>query len=280
MIPATAQRLAKAVRESNATWRWACDMRPEPFLTPERCRQLAKGGVLSFALGIESGSNRVLRLINKGISRSDMRSTVENLAKAGVAVEWMCFTHFPTETYPEAIETLHFLQENQEHIALFTCGDFSLTHGSRVACRPKNYGICEVWHAQGDEFIQTLFFREDTPSKSSLEQQKIDTFVKKLSRLFWLHKYPWAGALSTAHTLLWYHHYGPDIFRKTSNVKLPQKSVTSSKHWKKIKKIMAASEENEKNIWQTLIYKKRSVSPKAYRQMAAQIPSKPNPFRH
>jgi anaerobic magnesium-protoporphyrin IX monomethyl ester cyclase len=279
MIPATAQRLAKAVHESNAVWRWACDMRPESSLTPECCRQLAKGGVLSLALGIESGSKRVLRLINKGISRSDMRSAVENLAAEGIAVEWMCFTHFPTETYSEALETLHFIQEQQHHIALFTCGDFSLVHCARVACHPEEYGICEVWHAKGDEFIQSLFYREHAPSINSLEHHKIDTFIEKLSRLFRFHKYPWAGALSTAHSLLWYHHYGPDIFRKISNMRLPQKHLASSGRLKKIEKIARSSQKNEEHIWHTLIYKKRSVSPSAYRQMAAQIPSVPNPLR-
>ncbi len=279
IMPETAQRLAKTVHKSDAAWRWACDIRPEPFLTPECCRQLLKGGVLSLALGIESGSKRVLRLINKGIRRSDMQSAVENLAKAGIAVEWMCFTHFPTETYSEALETLHFIQEQQHHIALFTCGDFSLVHRARVACRPEEYGICEVWHAQGDEFIQTLFYRENTSSKNSLEYQKIDAFVEKLSRWFWLHYYPWAGSLSTAHSLLWYRRFGPDVFRKISHMRLPQKPVASSRRRKEIEKIAMASQENEENIWHTLIYKKRSVSPKAYRHMAAQIPSISNPFR-
>ena len=280
MTPAAAQRLAKAAHESNAAWRWACDMRPETSLTPECCRQLAKGGVLALSLGIESGAKRVLGLINKGIRRSDMRAATENLSSAGIAAEWMCFTHFPTETYSEALETLDFIQEHRHHIALFTCGDFSLVHRCRVACHPDKYGICEVWPARGDEFIQTLFYRECAPSKNSLEYHKIDAFVEKLSRLFWFHKYPWAGALSTAHSLLWYHRYGPDVFRKTSNVRLPQKSVASSRRWKKIEKIALASEENEVNIWHTLINKKRSVSSKAYRQMAAQIPSIPNPLRH
>jgi len=192
----------------------------------------------------------------------------------------MCFTHFPTETYSEALETLHFIQEQQHHIALFTCGDFSLVHRARVACRPEAYGICEVWHAQGDECIQTLFYRENTPSKKSLEYQKIDAFVEKLSRWFWLHKYPWAGSLSTAHSLLWYRRYGPDVFRKISHMRLPQKPVTSSRRLKKIEKMALTSQENEENIWHTLIYKKRSVSPKNYRHMAAQIPSIPNPLRN
>jgi anaerobic magnesium-protoporphyrin IX monomethyl ester cyclase len=279
MIPATAQRLAKAVHDSNAAWRWACDMRPEPYLTPECCRELAKGGVISLALGIESGSKRVLRLINKGISRSDILSATKNLSAAGIAVEWMCFAHFPTETYSEALETLHFIQKYQNHIALFTCGDFSLVHRSRVACHPEEYGISEIWHAKGDEFIQTLFYREHVPSKNSLEYQKVDALVEKLSRLFRFHKYPWAGALSTAHSLLWYQRYGPDVFRKISNMRLPQKHLASSGRRKKIEKIALAAQKNEEDIWHTLIYKKRSVSPKAYRQMAAQIPPIPNPLR-
>jgi anaerobic magnesium-protoporphyrin IX monomethyl ester cyclase len=280
MIPEAAQRLAKTVHELNASWRWACDMRPEPGLTPECSRELAKGGVLSLALGIESGSRRILRLINKGISRSDMRSAVENVAKAGIAVEWMCFTHFPSETYSEALETLHFIQEQQHHIALFTCGEFSLVHRSRVACHPDEYGICEVWHAKGDEFIQTLFYREHAQSKNSLEHHKIDAFVEKLSRLFWFHKYPWAGALSTAHSLLWYRRYGPDVFRKMSNMRLPQKPITFSRRREKIEKVAVTSRENEENIWHTLIYKKRSVSHKVYEQIAAKIPSIPNPLRY
>jgi anaerobic magnesium-protoporphyrin IX monomethyl ester cyclase len=279
MIPETARRLAKAVHESNAAWRWACDMRPEPSLTPECCRELAKGGVLSLALGIESGSKRVLRLINKGISRSDIRSAVKNLAAAGIAVEWMCFSHFPSETYSEALETLHFIQEQLHHIALFTCGDFSLVHRSRVACHPEEYGICETWHAKGDELLQTLFYREHAPSKNSLEYQKIDSFVEKLSRLFRLHKYPWAGSLSTAHSLLWYHRCGPDVFRKISNIRLPRKHPASSGRMKKIEDIARTSQKNEEQIWDTLIYKKRSVSPEAYRKIAAKIPLIPNPLR-
>ena len=56
--------------------------------------------------------------------------------------------------------------------------------------------------------------------------------------------------------------------------------LQSSRLRKKIEKIALTSEENEENIWHTLIYTKRSVSPKAYRQMAAQLPLIPNPLGH
>ena len=279
MKPSAARRLAAAAQASGAAWRWACDMRPEPALTPALCRELAGGGLLALSLGIESGSKRVLRLINKGVSRSSMHSVTENLSSAGIAVEWMCFSHFPTETYSEALETLHFIEENQQHLALFICGEFSLSHRSCVGRQPEAYGICEVWHGGGDEFIQTLFFRENRPSKKSLEYHKTDVLVEKLSRLFWLHAYPWAGSLSTAHSLLWYRRFGADIFRKTGRVRLPGKGTAVSQHMKRIEKIARMAEENEENIWHTLIYEKRSVRPGDYRKLADQIPPIPNPLR-
>jgi anaerobic magnesium-protoporphyrin IX monomethyl ester cyclase len=279
IIPATARRLAQAAGESKSVWRWACDMRPEASLTPACCRQLAQGGLLSLALGVESGSKRVLGLINKGIGRSDIRSAIESLSRAGIAVEWMCFTHFPTETYSEALDTLHFIEEHHHQIALFTCGNFSLVHGSAVAAHPESYGIGEVWQGKGDEFIRTLFHRECTPSKSATDYQNIDAFVDKLSRLFWFHKYPWAGAVSTAHSLLWYHRYGADVFRKLSNVRPPRKRAAISRRLEKTEKIARVCQENEENIWHTLIYENRSVRPEDYRRLAAQIPKIPNPLR-
>jgi hypothetical protein len=205
---------------------------------------------------------------------------VENLSAAGIAAEWMCFTNFPTETCSEAIETLEFLQEQQNHTALFICGDFSLVNRSRVGCNPDDFGIGEVWHVQGDEFIQTPFYRERVPSKNALEYRKIDALIEKISRFFWLHKYPWAGSLSTAHSLLWYQRFGPDVFRKTSSARLPEKPRKISRRAERIEKIALTCQENEENIWHTLIYENRSARPGDYRKLAARIPVIPNPLRH
>jgi hypothetical protein len=271
-------RLAATVNDSQVSWRWACDIRAESALTPECCQEIAKGGALSFAVGIESGSQRILKLINKGIRGPAMQSAVRNLAASGIAVEWMCFTHFPTETLSEAMKTLYFIEEQQENIALFTCGNFSLVHRAKVACHPEDFGIADVWQVAGDDFIQALFYRERVVPKQPGDDDRIDAFIHKLSQGYWFHNYPWAGSLSTAHSYLWYDHYGPDVFRRFSKTRLPREPEASTRWYREMDRIRRMSSRNEEEIWQTLIFEKRAVSPESYDRMAEAIPAVKNPF--
>jgi len=225
-LPRTAQTLSKALETSGLDIHWSTDMRPEPDLTPAVCRELKAGGALSMALGIESASPRVLELIHKGITQDILHAAVENLGAAGIAVEAMCFNAFPTETLAEARSTLGFIQTLKERIALFICGRFGLWHGSHVALHPELYDIQRIWQLAGDELGTGLFYASGTTSRSARDQDHIDTAIDSLSEQWWLHDYPWAGALSTAHTLLWYAQKGPDVFRKKagtpSRVVLPE----------------------------------------------------------
>jgi hypothetical protein len=72
---------------------------PERSLTPERCRELVRGGQISAALGVESAAPRVLSLVDKGIPIGTVEEAIVALARAGVAVEAMCFSDFPSESY-------------------------------------------------------------------------------------------------------------------------------------------------------------------------------------
>ena len=265
--PQTAKKLSRKLQSAGTSLRWASDMRPEPGLTPECCRELKDGGALSMALGIESASPRLLQLIDKGVSIKDIRAAVQNLAAAGIAVEAMCFTEFPTETYAEADSTIAFIRERRSQIALFICGQFGLCHGSRVAQFPGNYGIEEIWCPEGDEFKTGLFYDERFPSKSDEERKKLDQALDALSAGWWLHDYPWAGALSTVHSLLWYAKFGTDVFRRFAGtprgITGPQ---TSSFHPRRfdIDRIRRVAERREAQIWHTLIYDDKAVCPELY----------------
>ncbi len=196
-------------------------MRPERSLTPERCEELVAGGALSAALGVESAAPRVLSLIDKGIPPDDIREVIRNLAAAGVAVEAMCFSDFPTETYREAMETVRFIRGVEDDLSLFILGRFDLTHGSLVAQKPGEFGIKEVWQVAGDELGTGLFFAERQRTKRPDQQEKLETAVTELSGHWRLHRYPWAGALSTAHSMLWYRKHGRDVFRRLGAVPAP-----------------------------------------------------------
>jgi radical SAM superfamily enzyme YgiQ (UPF0313 family) len=265
LAPKTALALSRKIKASGLACRWATDMRPEPALTLETCRELAEGGALSMALGVESGAERVLKLINKGLALEEIRTAIRNLAQAHIAVETMCFMDFPTETFREALATLGFIRSLKEHIALFICGTFGLAPGSRVARYPDQYGLAETWHAAQDEFKTALFYTEKKQSKSQAERLEIEESIEELSQGWWLHSYPWAGSLSTAHTLLWYDHYGPQIFRqihgKDRDQSLPRPPSASDKKASKVW-------EKESRIWDILINQRRSVSRQEYMRLA------------
>ncbi|MBU0972015.1 MAG: B12-binding domain-containing radical SAM protein [Proteobacteria bacterium] len=273
-LPKTARKLSLAIRESGLDIHWSTDMRPEPELTEAVCKDLAAGGALSMALGIESASPRLLKLINKGIFVDRMQAAVENLGAAGIAVEAMCFNGFPTETFADAKATLGFIRALKEKIALFICGRFGLWHGSHVALHPEQYQIQRIWQMKGDVLGTGLFYESRIP-RSPADQDRIDGAIDRLSDLWWLHDYPWAGALSTAHTLLWYAKKGADVFRRHAlvpdRVKLP-KGKSNLKSRFNMKQMMARAGENEARIWQTLVHEQETVGRKPYEALAASLP--------
>ena len=150
--PRIATNIARGIVARGLDVRWGTDMRPERSLTPERCARARGRRALSAALGVESGAPRVLSLIDKGIPVDDVRERDANLSQAGVAVEAMCFTDFPTETYREAMQTRALrARASSDDLSLFILGRFDLTHGSLVAQKPGDFGIKEVWDVEGDE---------------------------------------------------------------------------------------------------------------------------------
>ncbi|HHP7235598.1 MAG TPA: B12-binding domain-containing radical SAM protein [Desulfobacterales bacterium] len=285
MAPAAVHRFAREVRKTRLTWRWATDLRADRYFSAGVCKDLAAGGALAVSLGVESGAARILRRIRKGIPLADMEAVIQNLAAAGVAVEVMCFTDFPSESYAEAMATLQLLQTHFETVALFMCGRFQLTSGSAVACRPSDFDIREIWHVAGDELRSVMYFTENSPPKTAGQAGRIEAGLSRIAGRWRLQHYPWAGSLSTAHTLLWYERFGPQAFKKRANktargfglrIEAGNPGLPAD-----VRKMAERAFENETALWQKLIYQERAVTPELYRRLANNLPSqrlfKPGP---
>jgi hypothetical protein len=274
VAPKTLGRLADALAESGLDLRWGTDLRPEAHLTSELCARLRRGGAVACSLGVESASPRVLRLIDKGVTPTVAGKAVRNLARAGIAAELMCFTDFPTETFDEAMATLGFLEEHAPHVAAFMVGQFDLTHGSRVAREPAHFGLREIWSVQGDALGMALFFAERTPSKRERERVRLEQALDRLASGWLLRSYPWAGSLSTAHTIFYYDHFGSGIFRDLSGQARGQiLGTTPAKRTPRAGLAkLALAEENESKIWHELTHVRRQISRQAYDALAAQLP--------
>jgi len=281
VAPKTLGRLADALADSGLDLRWGTDLRPEAQLTPELCRRLRRGGAVACSLGVESASPRILRLIDKGLTPTVVGKAVRNLAQAGIAAELMCFTDFPSETFDEAMATLGFLDQHAPHVAAFIVGQFDLTHGSRVAQDPARFGLRELWSVQGDPLGMALFFSERTPSKRARERDRLEQALDRLASGWLLRSYPWAGSLSTAHTIFYYDHFGSAVFRDLSGQAggrilgtTPAKQTARSD----LSQLVLA-EANESKIWHELIRVRRHISRQSYDTLAARLPHMHAPRR-
>jgi anaerobic magnesium-protoporphyrin IX monomethyl ester cyclase len=274
VAPRTLVRLADALARTDLDLRWGTDLRPEPYLTAERCRTLRRGGAVACSLGVESAHPRVLRLIDKGITPQAAAQVVRHLAKAGIAAEVMCFTDFPTESYREAVDTLQFLADQAGSIAAFIVGQFDLTHGSAVARDPDRFGLGEIWSVTGDALGTALFFTEKRPSKTRQERSHLEKRLERLAQGWLLRRYPWAGSLSTAHTLFHYDRFGPGVFRDLAGrVRGPAIGARpSSRRSPYPMEKLARAEEREAELWHELVHVRRCVSWHAYQALVARLP--------
>lgn len=285
VAPKTIVKLAQAITEAGLDIRWATDLKPEKYLTRERARTLRAAGAVACALGVESASPRVLELIDKGAPIGVVSDVIDHLAEAGVAAEAMCFTEFPTETAEEAARTLEFLAEKREEVAVFIVGEFGLTHGSLVAQEPARFGIRSTWEIEGDELGLGIFFEPGAQWKTDEERAELDEKLSDLSSGWALKSYPWAGAVSTAHSILYYDRFGSSVFRDISEREREEEGALFAlapfeAPLRFDLRECARAAGREASIWSTLVQDRRMVGRAAYEALAAEAPPLgPRPMR-
>jgi hypothetical protein len=283
VAPKTLLKIAQEIERRGLDIKWATDLKPEKYLTAERARALKAGGGVACALGVESANPRVLSLIDKGAPVSTVRDTIAHLADAGLAVEAMCFTDFPTETYAEAMDTVRFLEELRQNVALYIVGEFDLTHGALVAQEPARFGLSETYQLDGDLLGTGLFYEEARAAKRGPELDRLESALDQLASGWRLRRYPWAGSLSTAHTVLHYDRFGPGVFRQRAKRPPAQPFGTrvSTAAARFDLEQVAASDGDELAIWNQLVRVKRHVSRAAYQALARALPPLlPRPRRY
>lgn len=135
-------RLAEMIVDAGLDTHWNANAAISNKLTPEVLRKLRAAGCHSLALGVESGSDAVLRLMNKGASAEAAANTLAAVQDAGIAT-WVNFVvGFPGETQEHVDETLAWIRANaarfDEVAVLNSC---NILEHSVLAERPEKYGV-------------------------------------------------------------------------------------------------------------------------------------------
>lgn len=212
LAPAYALALAEGIIAAGLDIHWSTDLRIEAAYTPGRCQTLYDGGLRAVAFGIESGSDRVLRLMNKGVNVELIRRINRNFHQAGISTSWMTFLNHPGETEQEAAETLALIAQQRGMVDQFIAGEFNLTPGSLISCHPERYGIKEVYYTEGDVFRLFQLFHMADSTVQEQDDEDLEEKIDTLSHRYHLDHYPWAGSISTHHSFLYLLHSGPRVF--------------------------------------------------------------------
>jgi len=214
MAPGYLERLADAICEAGLDLRWSADLRMEKVLTGERARKMAQAGCVCVSFGIESGSQRILNLIDKGTNVGCMSATIGNFASAGVACQLMAFTGFPTETPEEREATLELIRETEPYWSAWGIGTFLLTATSIIARNPARFGIAPM-ETEGADVARSVAYRvnRETGLGPALTEGAGSSFDRTGGAFPDILGRPWAGSIDSLHTMIYYAHHGPAFFK-------------------------------------------------------------------
>ncbi len=97
---------------------------------PVFCKDLRKSGCILLKLGIESGSQKVLDAMDKGINLQMVEECLSALRHAGIATYVYLLFGTPAESLPEARKTLDFTIRNSDAITFLNLAVFNLPQNS------------------------------------------------------------------------------------------------------------------------------------------------------
>lgn len=80
----------------------------------ELLRELKSCGFGSIVFGVETGSQRILELINKDITYEQVIKTINKLGRAGIGSKYCFMAGFPTETLKDFYQTTNFIYKMKE----------------------------------------------------------------------------------------------------------------------------------------------------------------------
>ncbi|MCK7484545.1 MAG: radical SAM protein [Bacillus subtilis] len=99
-------KLASKILEEKLDINWYCSARLETSLTKEILQKARAAGLRMILWGFESGSKRIMELINKGIDLDKRFEILRNATEADIWNFAYLFFGFPSETVEDAQETI------------------------------------------------------------------------------------------------------------------------------------------------------------------------------
>ena len=135
--------LAKRLIERGVVISWWGNIRFEKTFTPERCQLLADSGCIAVSGGLEVASDRLLKLMKKGVSVEQVARVTKAFSDAGILVHAYLMYGFPTQTEQETLDALEMVRQMMQQGCFQSAywHRFAATIHSPIGIYPEEYGI-------------------------------------------------------------------------------------------------------------------------------------------
>ena len=141
--PAALKALAAELRRRKLAISWWGNIRFEKAFTQDLCRELADSGCIAVSGGLEAASDRLLELMNKGVSVAQAARAAKAFADAGIWVHAYLMYGFPTQTVQETVDALETVRQlfAEECLQSGFFHRFACTVHSPVGRNPERFGV-------------------------------------------------------------------------------------------------------------------------------------------
>jgi radical SAM superfamily enzyme YgiQ (UPF0313 family) len=155
--PNQLRAMAEEILRRGLAVAWWGNIRFEKAFTPDLCELLARSGCVAVTGGLEVASDRLLGLMNKGVTVAQVARVSKAFVDAGVLVHAYLMYGFPTQTAQDTVDALELVRQMFEEGCLQSAfwHRFAATVHSPVGRSPERYGVTvdalpEDWFARND----------------------------------------------------------------------------------------------------------------------------------
>ena len=174
--PALMREVALEILRRKLVVTWWTNIRFEKSFTRDLCFLLKLSGCVAVSGGLEVASDRLLKLINKGVSVAQVAKVTRNFTEAGIMVHSYLMYGYPTQTEQETIDSLEMVRQMFE-MGILQSGfwhQFAMTAHSPVGKNPEEFGVVphlkEITFANNDVEFQ---------DKTGIDHSKFSFGLKK-----------------------------------------------------------------------------------------------------
>ncbi|MCX6760318.1 MAG: radical SAM protein, partial [Candidatus Nealsonbacteria bacterium] len=137
LIKNRAMEICRKIIDKKLNIEWRCDTRAD-HLDDELVDLMKKAGCVCIRLGVESGSDKVLKLMNKMATKDQLRKAANLVKKYGISLTVYLMAGFPGETDEDLKETIDFAKELEADY--YSLGIVSPYYGTDIYFELKEKG--------------------------------------------------------------------------------------------------------------------------------------------